>query len=206
MRQALADGGKQHALFVAGRTVEDGRVFFRTLAQVHQQRGVAAVVQDHVRALIRRTRGPELEDAVRVVPVLLQGLAFEGEHRRTCGGNGRGRVVLRGKDVARGPAHLRPQHLQRLDQHGSLDGHVQAARDARAFERMAGGVFLADRHQAGHFGFRDADFLAAPIGQADVGDHTIGGEGLFQRCVHGMTPSMVIHRRGAHGCSRHVGG
>ena len=35
---------------------------------------------------------------------------------------------------------------------------------------LAGGVFLADRHQAGHLVLGDVDFLAAPIGQADVGD------------------------------------
>ena len=38
------------------------------------------------------------------------------------------------------------------------------------------GEFLADGHQAGHFGFRDADFLAAPGGQRQVGDGAIGGE------------------------------
>ena len=29
---------------------------------------------------------------------------------------------------------------------------------------------LADRHQAGHLGLGDQDFLAAPIGQRQVGD------------------------------------
>ena len=30
--------------------------------------------------------------------------------------------------------------------------------------------FLADRHQAGHFGLGDGDFLAAPVGKRQVGD------------------------------------
>ncbi len=57
-----------------------------------------------------------------------------------------------------------------------LDGHVQRAGDARALERLAGAKFGAGRHQARHFGLGDGDFLAAPIGQPDVGDHIIMGE------------------------------
>ena len=30
--------------------------------------------------------------------------------------------------------------------------------------------FLADRHQSGHFGLGDRDFLAAPVGERQVGD------------------------------------
>ena len=30
--------------------------------------------------------------------------------------------------------------------------------------------FLADRHQAGHLGLGDGDFLAAPVGEREVGD------------------------------------
>jgi hypothetical protein len=79
-------------------------------------------------------------------------------------------VVLRREDVARGPAHGGAQGLQRLDQHGRLDGHVQRAGDARALQRLRLGEFFADGHQAGHLGFGDADFLAAPGGKGQVGD------------------------------------
>ena len=41
------------------------------------------------------------------------------------------------------------------------------------FSGWACGEFLADRHQAGHFGFGDADFLAAPVGQGQVGDDVV---------------------------------
>ncbi len=155
--------------------VDQREVLLGALAQVHQERRVAAVVQDHVGALARRALGTELEDAVGVVPVILQRLALDGEHRRAAGGDGGGGVVLRREDVARGPAHRGAQGLQRLDQHGGLDRHVQAAGDARALQRLAGGELLADRHQAGHLGFGDPDFLAAPGGQADVGDGLVGG-------------------------------
>ena len=32
------------------------------------------------------------------------------------------------------------------------------------------GELLADRHQAGHLGLGDQDFLAAPVGERQVGD------------------------------------
>ena len=38
-------------------------------------------------------------------------------------------------------------------------------------------VFLADGHQARHLGLGDRDFLAAPIGQADVLDDVVLGFG-----------------------------
>jgi hypothetical protein len=42
-------------------------------------------------------------------------------------------------------------------------------------QRLAGGVLLANRHQARHFGFGDADFLAAPVGEGEVGNHVVLG-------------------------------
>jgi hypothetical protein len=101
-----------------------------------------------------------------------------------------GGVVLGGEDVARGPAHVGAQGLQRLDQHGRLDGHVQRAGDARALQGLLGREFLANGHQAGHLGFGDADFLAAPVGQADVGDGAVGQGGCVDACVHGLLQSM----------------
>jgi hypothetical protein len=91
------------------------------------------------------------------------------------GGNGSRRVVLRRVNVARGPTHPRTERLERLDQHRGLDGHVQRAGDTRAAQGLGRGVLLADRHQSRHLGFGDAYFLAAPIGERQVGDVKIGG-------------------------------
>ena len=107
-----------------------------------------------------------------------------GEHRRAAGGDGGGGVVLRREDVAGGPAHVGAERLQALDQHRRLDGHVQAAGDARAAQRLGGGEFLAHRHQAGHLGLGDGDFLAAPFGQIDVGDLVVGKAGGLDDSVH----------------------
>jgi hypothetical protein len=93
-------------------------------------------------------------------------------------------VVLRRVDVARRPAHVGAQRLQRLDQHRCLDRHVQAAGDAGAAQRLARREFLADRHEAGHLGFGDRDFLAAPVGQCQVRDLEIGKTLGFGCSVH----------------------
>ena len=41
------------------------------------------------------------------------------------------------------------------------------------FSGCDGPIFGAGRHQAGHFGLGDGDFLAAPVGQRNVGDGVI---------------------------------
>jgi hypothetical protein len=89
-------------------------------------------------------------------------------------GDRRRGVVLRRVDVARRPAHVGAERLQRLDQHGRLDRHVQAARDARAAQRLLRGELVADGHEAGHLRLGDRDFLAAPVGEPQVGDLEVG--------------------------------
>ena len=147
---------------------QHGGVLFSALAQVHQQRGVAAVVQDHVRAFAFAALGAEVEDAVGVVPVVDQGLALDGEHRRAGGGDGGGGVVLRGEDVARRPRNVGAQGHQRFDEYGRLDGHVQAAGNAGTLQRLRWAIFFAQRHQAGHFSLSQTNFLAAPLGQRNI--------------------------------------
>jgi hypothetical protein len=93
--------------------------------------------------------------------------------------------MLGREDVARGPAHLCAQRGERLDQHRGLDGHVQRAGDPRALERLSGCVFIANGHQTGHLGLGNADFLAAPCGQAEVGDLEVGeGFGGLENSTH----------------------
>jgi hypothetical protein len=137
---------------------------------MHQQRCIAAVVQNHVGEL---AVGP-LEDAMGEIPVLVQILALVGEDRSAARCDGGGGMILRRKDVARGPAHIGAQRLQRLDEDGGLDRHVQAAGDARATQRLLRGELLADRHQAGHLGLGDGDLFAPPVGQREIGHAKIG--------------------------------
>ena len=122
---------------------------------------------------------------MRVIPVFGQGLALAGEHRDALLRDRGGGVVLRGKDIAGGPAHLRAQCAEGLDEHGGLDGHVEGAGDAGALEGLLLAVFLADGHEARHLGLGDADFFMAPCGQREVGNAIIRGDGSsgYAHCV-----------------------
>ena len=81
------------------------------------------------------------------------------------------------EDVAAAPGDLGAELGERLDQHGRLNRHVQAAGDAGPGERLRLAVLLAQRHQAGHFVLGQHDLLAAQIGQGEVGDFV--GQTLF---------------------------
>ena len=138
-------------------------------ALVHDQRRVAAVVDYQRRSGAVRP----LERLVRAPPVLFQSLALPGEDRGpfrilygaarfgTADHHRRRGVILGREDVARNPAHVGAELGERLDQHGGLNRHVQAAHDACAGQRLGGAVLLPQRHQPGHLLFGEAHFLAA---------------------------------------------
>jgi len=65
---------------------------------------------------------------------------------------------------------------------GALGDIVQRTGDARALQGLACRVFFADRHQARHLGFGDADFLLAPGSQGEVGNVEVLG--FFQYGAH----------------------
>ena len=169
------DGGEDDALFFRAGVGQHGQILLGALAQVHEHGGVAAVIQDHVGAFAFGAGGAEFKDGVGVVPVVFQRLALDGVDRHAGFGDGSRCVVLGREDVARGPAHLRAQRRQRLDQHGGLDGHVQRAGDARALQGLGSSELLTHGHQTGHLGFGDPDFLAAPGSQGNIGNGRISG-------------------------------
>jgi len=138
---------------------------------VHQLRQVAAVVEEHV-------RGPAVRALDRLLdapPVFFLGLALPGEHRDARLGDRRGGLILGREDVARAPTDLRPERRQRLDQDCGLDGHVQAAGDPGALQRLGCAVFLTQGHEAGHLGLGDVDLAAPPLGERNVLDLVIVG-------------------------------
>jgi hypothetical protein len=152
---------------------------------VQQQRGVAAVVEEHVRAALGPAQG-----LLRAPPVLLERLALPGEDRHALGllggalgadhRGGRG-VVLRREDVAARPADLGAERRERLDEHGGLDGHVQRAGDAGATERLAVGVLGASSHQPGHLVLGELDLAAAERGEREIRDLVVDGLGGGRR-------------------------
>ena len=172
----LAAGGEEHAPFFAVVFgVEFGHLagVFEFGAAGHEHGSVAAVIHDEVRSL---AVGPH-EGAGGVFPIFFEGFALPGEHGhalRIVDGavlahhDGGGSVVLRAEDVAADPAHVGTEVGKRFNQNSGLHGHVEAAHDAGACERLLAGVFLAESHQARHFGFGEVEFLAAFDRKVDI--------------------------------------
>ena len=158
----------------AGRRVDPVAALFEFAALVDEERDVAAVIDDQLRALATR----EGNRAEGELPVLLQRLPFPGEDGRAGGRDGGGSVVLGRENVARGPAHIGAEFLERLDQHRGLNRHVQRTGGADAGERLLRAEFPADRQEAGHLMLGDGDLLAAPFGERDVLDVKVGCGGL----------------------------
>ena len=94
-RESLVDGIRRGTdVMMSGKVAMVAG--FGAGAEVDQQGGVAAVVENHV----RRAAVMPLENFVGVVPVFDEALALDREHRNAGGGDRRGSVVLRRIDVA----------------------------------------------------------------------------------------------------------
>ena len=106
------------------------------------------------------------------------------------GSDGRSGVILGGKDVAGGPAHLSTQLHQGLDQNRGLDRHVQGAGNAGTLEGLLTAVLLAKCHQTGHLGLSDVEFLATEIGLSDISNDEVIAKLQLSwrrgRCHHGF--------------------
>ena len=149
---------------------------------MQQQRGVATVVEDHVR---KTTVWPR-HHLFRAPPVLLECLALPCEHRHTlwvvdcsvrADHDGCRSMVLSREDVATRPANFRSQFHECLDEDSSLDGHVQRTGDPCTLQRLAATEFLAQRTQSGHFMFGEMDFLATEWREVQVGDAIVATRG-----------------------------
>ncbi len=161
-------------LGVGASWVRHGAGLLELAALVHEQRGVAAVVEDHVGTAVKA-----VQRLLGAPPVLLERLALPGVDRHAlrvlrgavrADDHGRGGVILGREDVAGDPANLGAERDQRLDQHRCLDRHVQRAHDLRAGQRLGVAVLAAGRHQAGHLVLGQTDLLAAELGQRQIGD------------------------------------
>ena len=157
-------------LVVAGGGVDPAVAILELVALVDEEGDVTAVVDDHLGAFAAR----EADRLVGAPPVFLEALALpgkDGDPRR----RDRGRcLILRGEDVAAGPADVGTQVYKGLDEDCGLDGHVERSGDTDALEGLLLGILLTDGHEAGHLLLGDVDFLATPLGESDVGDFVIG--------------------------------
>ena len=157
-----------------GRVGNFARLFvLHTLVQ--EQRGVAAVIKNHVRAVTVWPR----HHLVGGPPVLLECLALPRKHGHTVGllhravgahcDRSRG-VVLRRKNVATRPANLGAELDERLDEHCGLHRHVQRAGDTGSLQWFEGAIFLAQCAQPGHLMLSEMDFFAAERRERHIGD------------------------------------
>ena len=154
---------RREDFFFLVRRREQRLARFDARAPQREHRRVAAVVEDHVAG---RVLAP-IEDARDIVPIFLERFALDREHRDAATRRSRRRHGPGSRRCCTRPSGLRRRGGQRFDQHRGLDGHVQRAGDPRALQRLRRAEFLAQRHQARHFGFGDLDFLAAEIGEAE---------------------------------------
>ena len=184
--QAVFNGGKQISFFLAARVIEQAGVGFRFGTERHQQGGITTIIQNHVRCAAVLP----FHDAVGIVPVVGQRFALKGKNRCSARRDCRRSVILSGEDIARRPAHLRAQCLERFYQHSGLDGHMQAAGDSGALQRLLCTVFLPHGHETRHFGFGDQDFLASPVGKRQVSNFKVRKFRL-NRSVHGYPPCSL---------------
>ena len=174
LAEGLLQEGEQDLLLLALGLVQERRVaLFGPQAEMDEERRVAAVVEDHVGHPAGRTVPVPLEEFAGVVPIVGERLALDGEDGNAGGRDGGSRVILGRVDIARHPADIGAERLQGLDQDAGLDRHVERARDAGALERLARAVFLPHRHQTWHLGLGQRQFLAAPVGESDVGDDVV---------------------------------
>ena len=148
-------------------------------ALVHEQRRVAAVVEDHVRALAAATSStarcttstPRASRPSRRTPA-------RRAAPRAC------RPGRRRSPRPRGPGWRRCCTLhQRTSAPSAVSVSMRTAvwivmcsepDDPRAPQRLGGRELLAHRHQAGHLVLGEADLLAAELGEREVGDLVVG--------------------------------
>ena len=171
-----------HQQLHVGRIVvlfQQRRVLFHGHTLVNEHGRIAAVVHDQVRAAAVRPN----QGLFGAPPVLRQGFPFPCEYGgRAFAGNGRGGVILGGKDVARCPADIGAQGLEGVDQHGRLDGHVQTAGHLEPLEGLLGTILFTHRHESRHFVFSQLQLPVTKIGQLQIGHF------VRQRSIVGRRP------------------
>ncbi|GMR54030.1 hypothetical protein PMAYCL1PPCAC_24225 [Pristionchus mayeri] len=131
---------------------------------------VSSVIEDHVEGL---AIGPD-EGLLDAPLVLLLGLSLPREHGDTGSSNCGGSVILGGEDVARGPLDRGSELLEGLDEHSSLDGHVEASSDTGTCKRFAGSVLGAHGHKTGHLILGKSDFLQKEVGLRHISNLVSG--------------------------------
>ena len=165
------------------------------------KRRIAAVVEDHVGGLAR-----PVEDAAAVIPIFLAGFALEGEDRNA----GLRRSPRRRDPGSRRCCRTPSAPGAEMRRSVSISTAVWIVMWSEPVMRapLSGlrlAEFLAHRHQARHLDLGHVDFLAAPIGELDIGDVIIAGMiGPFDVSSSGESDQEWICGGAAGYSSRHA--
>lgn len=111
-------------------------------------------------------------------------------------------MVLGAEDVAAGPGDLGAQGNEGLNEDGSLDGHVQAASDAGALERLVGGILGPDGHETRHLVLGELNLLAPEGSEGQVGDLELVGGSRHAGGSEGGSGDVVRSGQGREGQAR----
>ena len=136
-----------------------------------EQSGIATIVHDELRTFVAGVRqGGESE-----IPVFFEGFAFVRVHRDTGLGDGRGGMVLGGEENI---APLAQRTLAPSSTSVSMRMAVSMVMCKEPVMRtplngLAGPIFLADSHQAGHFVLGNLDGFTAPFGERQVAHRVV---------------------------------
>ena len=100
--------------------------------------------------------------------ILLIRLTLPGIHGNTSGGDGGGRVVLGGEDVAGTSGHLDSKLQKGLEEDSGLNSHVETSGHSGAGKGLLVAVGVTEEHQPGHLMLGEGQLLAAPVRKGDV--------------------------------------
>jgi len=160
----------------AGSGVDPIVAVFQLITFMNEQGDIAAIVHDEFGAFATGV-GDGVECAI---PIFLERLALPGEDRDARLGDGRGRVVLGGENIATGPADRCAEINERLDEHRGLDGHVQRAGDAHTLEGFWSSRISCEWTSSRASRARQwVIFLAARLGERKVADFEVR---VWRRC------------------------
>ena len=138
---------------------------------MNQQGHVSTIIDDNVGTVSFAVVFGPGQGIERALPVLFERLSLPGKDgSRLVTSDSSGSVILRGENVTRAPSNISAEFLERFNEHGSLDRHVQRTRNASVAEGLGGTVLGTARHQTGHFDFGEFNVLATVVSQTDISD------------------------------------
>merc|ERR1719235_425310 len=142
-----------------------GILLFKFLALVDQESSVTTIVDKLIAAIFAW----DCHHLLSAPPVLCECLTLPSKHCGcTCLCNGSCSMVLSAEDVAGAPTHFGSQGSQGLDEHTSLDGHVQGTVDVHALEGLAWTELLTSLHETWHLNPCQVQLLSAELSQAHI--------------------------------------